>query len=234
MTNASKNLDNLRVNPYPGRGIVLGHNKRGSIIQIYWMMGRSESSRNRIFVKKKNIIQTNLFNKNYSGDISLIIYNALNNVGDLHVVSNGDQTDTIIDYLKKDKVGGFGKALKTRTFEPDKPTFTPRISGVSNVKTNKNILSIIKRGKNGKPVHKFWNLKDKPGIGDCIHTYKSDGSPLPSFEGKPYPVPIPDTIDEIADTYWEVLNDDNKVALVVKMIDKKTGKVDLRIKNKLV
>lgn len=232
MTTAS-NLNNLKGNSYPGRGIILGHNKRGSIIQIYWIMGRSESSRNRIFVKEKNIIQTNLFNKNYSGDISLIIYNALNNIDELHIVSNGDQTDTIANYLKKDKMDAFEKALETRTFEPDDPNFTPRISGSSNIKTNKNILSIIKRGKNGKPIRKIWKLKNKLGIGDCIHTYKSDGNPLPSFEGKPYPVPIPDEIDEIADTYWETLNGDNKVALVVKMIDKKTGKVDFRIKNKL-
>ncbi len=233
MDEAVKNFESLKQNSYPGRGIVLGLNKSGSLaVQIYWIMGRSENSRNRIFVRTGDIVKTEPFDTSKISDPSLIIYNALLvSINGIHAVSNGDQTDTIINSL--DNNGTFEEAIKSRTYEPDAPNFTPRISGITTLQPFSNTLSIIKRGVDGKSQFDFFEVEPTQGIGFCIHTYKNDGDPLPSFEGEPHPVPIPETIDEIANTYWEVLNPENRVSLVVKTIDLATEKTDYKLINKL-
>lgn len=236
---ARQNLERLRQNPYPGRGIILGHNQTGDGVQIYWIMGRSTNSRNRIFVKEGDTVRTDAWDKTKVVDPSLIIYNAMRRVHYAHVVSNGDQTDTIIEHSEKSWPPNLTAALVTRTYEPDEPNFTPRISGISlNMGPSedpgiRHKLSIIKREEGGKRISKVFVPDYSPGMGYCIHTYKGDGNPLPSFDGDPYPVPIPDSIDEIARTYWEALNKENRVALAVKTISKKTGEVDYKIINKL-
>lgn len=240
---ARENLERLRENPYPGRGIILGHSGQGDIVQVYWLMGRSPNSRNRVLAQEGNIVKTDLFDRTNAGDTSLIIYNAMIVEKNVHIVSNGDQTDTIASFIGKNPLEGFEEALHTRTFEPDDPNFTPRISGASYVfRTSDaigvvsqalNELSIIRRSQNGNPIRSFFRPKKILGIGHCIQTYKGDGNPLPAFDGEPYPIPFSETIDEIADTYWGALDIDNKVSLAVKTIHTRTGEVDYRIRNKL-
>ncbi|KKR25303.1 MAG: hypothetical protein UT56_C0001G0034 [Candidatus Levybacteria bacterium GW2011_GWB1_39_7] len=222
---------------------MIGENAGGDIVHVYWIMGRSANSRNRILVQEGSNLRTNLFDKANAGDTSLIIYNAMRVENNVHIVSNGDQTDTIAEFVRDNPLEGFDQALLTRTYEPDDPNFTPRISGESWVfltSDKKGLLtqgldelSIIQRGRDGNPVHRFFRLQRTPGIGHCIHTYSGAETPLPPFLGKPYPVPIGETIDQTADIFWSTLNDENKVAMVVKTIDAKTGEVNYAIRNKL-
>lgn len=229
---SEENLVKLQNNNYPGRGIVLGLNKAGNFaVQIYWLMGRSNNSRNRVFVKSDNIIKTKAYDESKLEDPSLIIYNAMVSVGKNHVVTNGDQTDTIKDALDNKK--DIKNAIKTRTFEPDAPNFTPRISGITTLlrKGFKNFFSVIYRGNNGKPIYYFSETKPDKGFGLCLHTYERDGNPLPSFKRPPYTVPIQENIEDIADEYWAIINQENKVALVVKTISR-DGEINYVVKNK--
>lgn len=188
---ARENLERLRNNPYPGRGIILGHNELGDITQVYWVMGRSTNSRNRVLIQEDDIVRTDLFDKSGVGDTSLIIYNAMRIIDNGHIVSNGDQTDTIAEFVRTIALDGFDQAILTRTYEPDEPNFTPRISGISwlfrttnqagGVTSALNKLSIIRRGRNGKPFREFFKTPNVLGIGYCMHTYSGDGNPLPSF-----------------------------------------------------
>lgn len=240
---ARENLERLRNNPYPGRGIVIGESGTGDITQVYWIMGRSQTSRNRILVQEGNIVRTDLFDKTSDADTSLIIYNAMNIVKNVHVVSNGDQTDSIVESLKSDAHIDLEHALSNRTYEPDAPNFTPRISGASwlsrtadgmgVVTKASSKLSIIRKGVNVDSIRDTTTISGYRGIGYCIHTYKGDGNPLPSFTGAPYPVPIGETADQTADLFWNVLNDENKVALVVKTIHFRSGEISYAIRNKL-
>lgn len=232
---ADENACKLRKNRYPGRGIVLGATEDGKkLVQVYWIMGRSENSRNRIFVEENGSVRTKAYDESKLVDPSLIIYYPLKSTGGYHVISNGDQIDTVIDFLKSGK--SFEEALMTRTFEPDGPNYTPRITGITEP-GGKNVycLSILKT-LNGRPdtcIRNFFYFeKPVPGFGHCIHTYDGDGNILPSFSGEPYIVPIPDSIDETLDFYWDLLDPDNRISLLVKTIDIYTGKVEIKIRNR--
>lgn len=224
----------LRGNPYPGRGIVLGKTQDGKKAAIaYFIMGRSENSRNRIFEVTEDGIRTKAFDESKMTDPSLIIYHPVRVVGTDTVVTNGDQTDTVRDGLLEGKV--FALSLKTREFEPDDPNYTPRISGLVH-QDGSYALSILKSA-DGDPSscrRQFFGYENPlAGQGHFIHTYMGDGSPLPSFEGEPEQVAInAASAQEWADQIWTSLNADNKVSLFVRMIDLATGETDTVIKNK--
>lgn len=207
--------DYLGGNPYPGRGIILGRSDDNSrAIVIYFIMGRSENSRNRIFSPTPDGIRTEAFDPSLMTDPSLIIYNPLRILDDAMIITNGDQTDTIRDHLHSG--GSFESALRTREFEPDKPNYTPRISGLLS-RDGSYKLSILK-SHDGDPscCKRFFFEYDRPiaGTGHIIHTYSGDGDPLPSFEGEPKAVALDGDIDDIAGLVWESLNEENKVSLL--------------------
>ena len=224
----------LRGNPYPGRGIVLGRSPDGNKAVIaYFIMGRSENSRNRVFVETPDGIRTQAHDPSKMTDPSLIIYAPVRVFGSATVVTNGDQTDTIREGLAAGR--SFAEALRKRTFEPDKPNYTPRISGLVD-KDGGYTLSILKSA-DGNPAscrRYFFEYGDPlAGQGHYIHTYMGDGNPLPSFEGEPEQVAIPcDTPEALADLVWDSLNPDNKVSLFVRYIDLATGTWESVIKNK--
>ena len=224
----------LQNNPYPGRGIVLGRSADGkSAVIAYFIMGRSENSRNRIFSITEDGIRTEAYDPSKMSDPSLIIYHPVRKVGELTVVTNGDQTDTIMDALNEGPC--YRHALNTRTFEPDGPNYTPRISGVM-LPSGAYKLSILK-SFNGDPQfcnRYFYEYEGAPaGYGHFIHTYQGDGNPLPSFEGEPELVSIPaNSATELANLLWDSLNEENKVSLFVRYIDLKSQDTDDVIVNK--
>ena len=224
----------LRGNPYPGRGIVLGKSADGAHAVIaYFIMGRSENSRNRIFTETEDGIRTQAFDPSKMTDASLIIYHPVRVVGGDTVVTNGDQTDTVRDGILAGKV--FAQSLKTRTFEPDDPNYTPRISGLLHA-DGSYALSILKSA-DGNPAscrRQFFGYENPlAGQGHFIHTYMGDGNPLPSFEGEPEQVAIESpTAAAFADLVWDSLNAGNKVSLFVRYLDLKSGAADTVIKNK--
>lgn len=226
----------LKTNSYPGRGIVIGispDSKHGII--AYFIMGRSLNSRNRIFVEDNEGIRTQAHDPTKMTDPSLIIYSPVKVLGNNTIITNGDQTDTIYDYMKNGKT--FEEALNTRTFEPDKPNFTPRISGLLNRKEKCYKLSILKScNSNPKSTQRFYfNYHNPlPGLGHFIHTYEKDGAPLPSFEGEPIAVLVHNDIDVFTCEIWDSLNFENKVSLFVRYIDLSSGKYITRIVNKNV
>jgi hypothetical protein len=226
----------LRENSYPGRGIVIGRSADGkSAVTGYFIMGRSENSRNRVFVEDGEGIRTQAFDPSKMEDPSLIIYAPVRVLGNKTIVTNGDQTDTI--YEGMDKQLTFEQSLRSREFEPDAPNYTPRISGILHVenKTFSYAMSILK-SNNGNPDqcnrYTFAYNNCIAGEGHFIHTYMHDGNPLPSFEGEPKLVSIPDDIDTFTDLLWNNLNEDNKVSLFVRYIDIETGTYETRIVNK--
>ena len=224
----------LRGNPYPGRGIVLGRSPDGNKAVIaYFIMGRSENSRNRVFVETPDGIRTQAHDPSKMTDPSLIIYAPVRVFGSATIVTNGDQTDTIREGLAAGR--SFAEALRARTFEPDRPNYTPRISGLVD-KDGGYTLSILKSA-DGNPAscrRYFFEYGDPlAGQGHYIHTYMGDGDPLPSFEGEPEQVAIPcNAPEELADLVWDSLNGDNKVSLFVRYIDLATGTWESVIKNK--
>ncbi len=225
----------LAGNSYPGRGIVIGQSADGkSAVIAYFIMGRSENSRNRVFVEDGEGIRTQAFDPAKLSDPSLVIYAPVRVLGEATIVTNGDQTDTIYDFMKEGKT--FEDALRTRTFEPDGPNYTPRISGIvergEGSFTYK--LSILK-STDGDPEMAqrfFFEYEPKAGLGHFIHTYKCDGNPIPSYEGEPTPVELEGDIDQCTAALGENLNGDKKLALLVRTIDLTTGKTDTRIVNK--
>lgn len=224
----------LSATTYPGRGIVFGKSADGRCFYIaYFIMGRSENSRNRIFEDDGRGIRTRAFDESKMVDPSLIIYAPVRVLDDVQIVTNGDQTDTIYEALKAGKT--FEEALRTRTFEPDAPNYTPRISGVVEPKSNRYRLSILKSA-NGDPssIRRYFFDYDapRPGEGHFIHTYQGDGNPLPSFEGEPTPVTIEGNLETFSQTVWENLNKDNKVSLFTRSIDLASGAVTSLIFNK--
>lgn len=231
-----KNIaEELNTNTYPGRGIVLGRSADGnSAVIAYFIMGRSENSRNRVFVADGDGIKTQAFDESKLVDPSLIIYSPVRVLGNTTIVTNGDQTDTVFVYLKEGKT--FEDALRTRTFEPDEPNFTPRISGTVTVNGEYNYQLSILKSANGNPdsVQRFFFDYNAPlnGQGHFVHTYLCDGSPIPSFEGEPTLVGIEGDIDSFTNTLWNNLNEANKVSLFTRFIDIKTGKTETRIVNK--
>lgn len=224
-------------NTYPGRGIIIGKSADGTKAMIaYFIMGRSENSRNRIFEKFENGMRTKAFDESKLSDPSLIIYNPYLKLGDTDIITNGDQTNTIYDFMKEGST--FEEALCTREFEPDAPNFTPRISGAVYYGFAKEIftykLSILKSA-NGRPEacnRYFYNYVPENGIGHFIHTYKCDGNPIPSFYGEPEEVALPNTAKELADLVWENLNADNKVSLFIRTVDLASGEAEEIIINK--
>ena len=227
----------LQQNSYPGRGIVLGCSPDGRYaVSAYFIMGRSENSRNRVFVTDGDGIRTQAFDPSKMVDPSLIIYAPVRVLGDYTIVTNGDQTDTIYDLMKVGKT--FEESLRTREFEPDAPNYTPRISGIVHLDNGEMnfAMSILKSADgDGSSCQRYTYAYSNPlnGKGKFIHTYKCDGNPLPSYEGEPKTVVIPDTdIDTFTSMVWENLNADNKVSLFTRYIDIATGKYESRIVNK--
>lgn len=222
----------LAANSYPGRGIVIGKTDDGCKIAIaYFIMGRSVNSRNRVFVTEGEGIRTEAFDPSKLSDPSLIIYAPVRVVNGKTVVTNGDQTDTVRDFLISGK--SFEDALRTRQFEPDEPNFTPRISGI--VENGSYKLSILKSADGDPSSNRryFYEYENpKAGQGHFIHTYMTDGNPLPSFEGEPEQVTISGDIDTFTNTVWESLNAENKVSLFTRFIDIATGAYETRIINK--
>ena len=230
-------FNELKNNPYPGRGIAAGRSADGKkAVSVYFIMGRSVNSRNRIFIEDGEGIRTEAFDPSKLSDPSLIIYAPVRVLGNTTIVTNGDQTDTVYDGLKKGL--SFEQSLRSREFEPDGPNYTPRISCVMDVKDGKYEMAMsILKSDNGDPHscsrYTFAYDELKPGEGRFIHTYMGDGDPLPSFEGEPEIIGIEGSFDEFASRVWESLNPDNKVSLFVRSIDIESGKYETRIFNKL-
>ena len=228
-------FDYLAAKEYPGRGIILGKSEDNRAVFAYFIMGRSTNSRNRVFETSDDDIRTKAFDESLLSDPSLIIYSPVRVLGKKIIVTNGDQTDTIYEYLKDKKT--FEDALYTRTFEPDAPNFTPRISGLIDIESGLKLkLSILKsdEGDESQSLRFFYNYDNpKPGEGFLIHTYKENSDPLKSFEGEPVKVSLKGSIDEFCNSLWNSLNTDNKISLAVRYIDMATGKYEQIIKNKL-
>lgn len=226
----------LQTNSYPGRGIIIGRSADGrSAVTAYFIMGRSENSRNRIFAEDGDGIRTQAFDPSKLTDPSLIIYAPVRVLGNKTIVTNGDQTDTIYECM--DRQMTFEQSLRTREFEPDAPNYTPRISGIMHVENGGfNYAMSILKSNNGCPDscnrNTFAYENCPAGEGHFIHTYMCDGSPLPSFEGEPKLISIPDDMDSFTDTLWNSLNEDNKVSLFVRYIDIENGTWKSKIVNK--
>ncbi len=233
------NIDNIgkliNGNPYVGRGIVIGKTADGKkAVFGYFIMGRSENSRNRIFELTDDGIRTRAHDESKLEDPSLIIYNPVRKLGDKIIVTNGDQTDTIYDFLKMGK--SFTDALKTREFEPDPPNFTPRISGIiymadSDFSYEMSILKSVDEEGSDCARYNF-SYPSKKGLGHFIHTYNTDGNPIPTFTGEPERVEIPADIDTFTNTIWDNLDDANKISLYTSYIDIETGESETRLINK--
>lgn len=221
-------------NPYVGRGIVIGKSEDGKkAVFAYFIMGRSENSRNRVFKAEGEKIVIYPFDESKVEDPSLIIYSPVKTVGDSVIVTNGDQTDTIEEFLKAGK--SFARALETRVFEPDAPNFTPRISGILNLKDGFDYqLSIVKSAdEKGRACNRYtFHYEALDGLGHFIHTYVTDGNPLPTFFGEPERVKIPNSAAAFAEEIWENLDGDNKIALCVRSIDLESGKTEQVVYNR--
>lgn len=228
-------FDYLAAKEYPGRGIILGKSEDNRAVFAYFIMGRSTNSRNRVFEVSNDDIRTKAFDESFLSDPSLIIYSPVRVLRKKIIVTNGDQTDTIYEYLKEKR--SFEDALYTRTFEPDAPNFTPRISGLIDIESGFKLkLSILKsdEGDDSQALRFFYNYDNpKSGEGFLIHTYKENSDPLKSFEGEPIKVSLKGSIDEFCNSLWNSLNTDNKISLAVRYIDMATGKYEQIIKNKL-
>lgn len=225
----------IKDNSYVGRGIVIGKSADGEkAVTAYFIMGRSENSRNRIFEKKGDEIIIYPFDASKVEDPSLIIYSPVRGIDNKLIITNGDQTDTVYDFVKEGKT--FEEALDTRCFEPDAPNFTPRISGMITFGENDFTykMSILKSAdENGTECNRYtFSYNPLAGLGHFIHTYNCDGNPIPTFTGEPERVAIPNDIDAFTNTIWENLNEQNKISLYVRYIDLKTGEYQDRMINK--
>ena len=224
-------------NSYVGRGIVIGKSSDGKkACAAYFIMGRSANSRNRVFAERDGVLYTEPFDASKVEDPSLIIYAALREYKNKLIVTNGDQTDTIYEGIKAG--GSFSGALATREFEPDAPNFTPRISGMITFRHGDFTydMSILKSAdEKGSACSRYtFSYPALPGLGHFIHTYVCDGNPMPTFQGEPERVAIPDDIDEFTDSLWNALDPDNKISLYVRYVDLETGEAENRLINKNV
>ena len=226
----------LQGNSYPGRGIIIGRSADGTkAVTAYFIMGRSENSRNRVFVEDGEGIRTQAYDPSKLTDPSLIIYAPVRVLGNKTIVTNGDQTDNI--YEGMDKQMTFEQSLRCREFEPDAPNYTPRISGIMHIENgNYNYAMSILKSNNGSPegCNRYTFAYENPaaGEGHFIHTYQCDGNPLPSFEGEPKLIEIPDDMGAFTDMLWNSLNAENKVSLFVRYIDIATETYETKIVNK--
>lgn len=241
---AYENLHTLAENPYPGRGFVQGLNQLGdTALQAYWVMGRSEGSQNRILVQEAEVVRTEIYDESKIGpsdNLELIVYNALRSYGKQHVVSNGRQTDAVISSTKRS--GTFKSALSDWEYEPDAPNYTPRITGmlrpflstVTGPLSHSDISVISKDENSDRPIHKHYKemlTSTYAGIGLGVHTYLGDGSPLPSYNKRPQYFPLGEGVVDTAEMYWDALDTDNRVALVVKGIHKADNSTSYHIIN---
>lgn len=223
-------------NSYVGRGIIIGKSEDGTkACFAYFIMGRSVNSRNRIFVEDGEGIRTKAFDPAKLSDPSLVIYAPVRVLGNKTIVTNGDQTDTIYECMDKQQT--FEQALRSRTFEPDEPNYTPRISGILHIENGSyNYAMSILKSNNGSPdsCQRYTFAYENPaaGEGHFIHTYQGDGNPLPSFEGEPVRIGISGSIDAFTESVWNSLNEENKVSLFVRYIEIATGRYETRIVNK--
>lgn len=227
--------DRIDGNPYVGRGIVIGKSSDGKkAVTAYFIMGRSANSRNRVFTVKNGEVFTEPFDASKVEDPSLIIYAALRKFENKLIVTNGDQTDTVYDGIVTGK--SFSESLESREFEPDAPNFTPRISGMLTFDENdfKYEMSILKSlDENGSDCARYtFSYPSKAGLGHFIHTYVTDGNPIPTFQGEPERVAIPDSIDEFADEIWNYLDENNKISLYVRYTDLTDGSYEEKLINK--
>ncbi len=225
----------LSSNTYPGRGIVIGKSADGKkAVYAYFIMGRSENSRNRVFTEKDGAVYTEPHDFSKVSDPSLIIYAAIRKIENKLIVTNGDQTDTIYDFLAKGE--DMRAALRTREFEPDSPNFTPRISGVIDFANGDFTydMSILKSADaEGSACNRFfYEYSAIAGLGHFIHTYVTDGNPIPTFQGEPERVKIPSDIDAFTNSIWENLNENNKISLYVSYTDLASGESETRLINK--
>lgn len=224
----------LKDNEYAGRGIVIGTSPdKKNAVCAYFIMGRSENSRNRVFVKTGETLKTEPFDVSKVSDPSLIIYNAVRKTENSLIVTNGDQTDTVYNLMSEGK--SFKESLETREFEPDAPNFTPRISGILYFENGfKYEMSILKSiDEKGSDCCRYtFSYPSVAGLGHFIHTYNCNGDPLPTFTGEPRRVNIKDDIEEFANEIWESLNVENKISLYVRYTDIETGKYTDKIINK--
>ncbi|MDD6098898.1 MAG: IMP cyclohydrolase [Oscillospiraceae bacterium] len=226
----------LKSNAYPGRGIIIGKSDDGfSAVTAYFIMGRSENSRNRVFTRDGKGIRTEAFDPAKLTDPHLIIYSPVRVLGNKLIVTNGDQTDTIYELM--DQQFTFEQALRTREFEDDAPNYTPRISGILRFEEGGfNYAMSILKSANGNPesCQRYTFTYNNPikGEGHFIHTYMGDGNPLPSFEGEPKLIGVSGNIDEFTDMLWNSLNEDNKVSLFVRYVNLEDGTEETRIVNK--
>ncbi|MBR3780922.1 MAG: IMP cyclohydrolase [Clostridia bacterium] len=225
----------IKDNTYVGRGIVIGKSADAKkAVTAYFIMGRSENSRNRVFIEDGDEIVIHPFDASKVEDPSLIIYSPIRIFENNLIVTNGDQTDTVYDFLKDGKT--FEQALETREFEPDSPNWTPRISGMMTFADGNFSykMSILKSADaEGTACNRYtFSYPSLAGLGHFIHTYNHDGNPIPTFTGEPERVAIPDDIDEFTSLIWENLNEQNKISLYVRYIDLETGKYDCRMINK--
>ncbi len=228
--------ESVKENSYPGRGIIIGKSSDGkNAVVAYFIMGRSENSRNRVFLEENEGIRTEAFDPSKLVDPSLIIYYPVRKYENKLIVTNGDQTDTIYEFIKDDKT--FEDALRTRTFEPDPPNYTPRISGILDFKDGdfSYKMSILKSDNgNADSTERFFYEYPQPLNGEArfIHTYICDGNPIPTFEGEPERTVIDSNIDDFANILWDNLNSENKVSLFVRYINLADNSYETRIFNK--
>ena len=228
-------FESLKQNAYPGRGIVLGTSANGKYaVAAYFIMGRSENSRNRVFVTEGDGIRTQAFDPSKMVDPSLIIYAPVRVLGNITIVTNGDQTDTVYEQMQSGKT--FEESLRIREFEPDAPNYTPRISGIIEREGGYQYALSIVKSADGNPTscqrYTFTYSNPVAGVGHFIHTYQGDGNPLPSFEGEPEKIAIEVDIDTFTNAIWESLHPENKVSLFVRFIELETGQTETRIINK--
>ena len=227
--------DYLNANVYPGRGVLIGRSADGACaVSAYFIMGRSTNSRNRIFIEDGAGIRTEAYDPALLSDPSLIIYAPVRVYGNTTIVTNGDQTDTIFDGIADELT--FEQSLRSREYEPDAPNYTPRISGIMNIKDGSYdyAMSILKSNADSTGCDRYTYTYENPvaGEGRIIHTYMGDGDPLPSFEGEPVRIELSDDIDAFTDKLWKALNEDNKVSLFVRYIRIADGTYETRIVNR--
>jgi hypothetical protein len=233
---ARANLErHLEANPYPGRGLVLGREAGGAWLQVYWVMGRSANSRNRVFVAEGATLRTEPHDAAAVEDPSLILYEAMLEVAGAHVVGNGDQTRTVCDALRSG--GSFEAALETREREPDAPNYTPRITGLLDLRGDRPRLALswlkANRADPAQTDRAFFRpAPPPPGLGLGLTTYRGDGRPLPPFEGEPIWLPLEGDAEAVLERYWSALDPGNRVALAVKRIPARGGAATLHVRNR--